>query len=197
MVLGFLPYQAGSVRVFGEEVREKGHLLRRMIGYLPQDLFFPPDTPYLTLDVVLFGRFGRLRPWQRLPRGDRDAALAALEAFGLLGKARWPVGHLSGGEQRKALLARAMAKGARLLLLDEPLASLDPGARGDLARAILRLRAEGLTIVAVLHEEDLLVEADRTFLVQGGRVEEMPTPADLRETWKSLKRCGPSSSPAS
>lgn len=183
VILGLLPYQAGSVRVFGEEVRRAGRKLRLRVAYLPQALTFPPDTPFIARDVVLMGRFGRYRPWHRLPQADVAACEAALEEMGLSHKARWPVGHLSGGEQRRLLLARALAKGAELLLLDEPLSSLDPEARADLAKRILSLRARGITVLAVFHEEDLLGEVDRAFLVRGGRTTEIPTPIrDLRGT---------------
>ncbi|MGY4707330.1 metal ABC transporter ATP-binding protein [Candidatus Bipolaricaulota sp. J31] len=176
VILGLLPYQAGTVRVFGEEVRRAGRGLRLGMAYLPQALSFPPETPFLARDVVLMGRFGRHRPWRRIPRGDIERARAALEEMGLSHKAGWPVGHLSGGEQRRLLLARALAKGARLLLLDEPLSFLDPEARADLARRILALRARGITVLAVFHEEDLLGAVDRAFLVRGGRVAEVPVP---------------------
>ena len=71
------------------------------------------------------GQFGRFRFYQRLPQEERKWALAALERLGLAERADWPVGHLSGGKQRKALLARALAKGAEVLFLGEPFASLD------------------------------------------------------------------------
>jgi len=181
VILGLLPYQGGNVRVFGEEVRRAGRRLRLLMAYLPQALSFPPDTPFLARDVVLMGRFGRHRPWRRLPAAEIRRAEAALEEMGLAHKARWPVGHLSGGEQRRLLLARALAKGARLFLLDEPLSSLDPEARADLAGRIRGLRARGITILAVLHEEDLLDEVDRAFFVRAGRVRGIPVPIrDLR-----------------
>ena len=191
VILGLLPYQAGSVKALGREVRTAGPHLRRRLAYLPQELFFPPDTPYLTRDVVLMGRFGLYRPWQRLPREERGLALSALAAFGLADKAGWPIGHLSGGQQRKALLARAFAKEAEVLLLDEPFASLDPEAREDLARAVLSLRDQGMTILAVLHEDMLLSQADRAFLVREGRLRELPEiPQRIRALWGEALPCG-------
>ncbi len=191
VILGLLPYQSGSVRVLGEEVREAGTRLRRRLAYLPQDLFFSPDTPYLTQDVVMMGRFGLYRPWRRLPRKERELAQGALAGFGLADKAGWPIGHLSGGQQRKALLARAFAKGAQVLLLDEPFASLDPEAREDLARAVLRLREQGMTVLAVLHEDVLLAQADRAFLVREGRLEELPgVPRRIHDLWEQALPCG-------
>ncbi len=188
VVLGFVPYR-GRARAFGLEVRKHRAAVRRRIGYLPQQLFFPADTPCRTVDLVCMGRFGHFRPWQRLPRQERARAWAALDRFGLAHQADWPIGHLSGGQQRKALLAQALAKGAELLFLDEPFASLDPQARADLAQAILELRREGLTLLAVVHEEELLVYADRAFLVQSGRIRPL-SPTSWAEVWRDLQKCG-------
>ncbi len=176
VILGLLPYQRGSVRVLGEEVRRAPRRIRLSLGYLPQSLFFPPDTPFLAQDVVAMGLFGHLRPWRPFPKKYRERVGRALEEMGLSHKAGWPVGHLSGGEQRRLLLARALAKGARILLLDEPLSSLDPEARADLGRRILSLRREGVTVLGVFHEEDLLGEVDRAFLVVAGRIRELSLP---------------------
>ena len=191
VILGLLAYQAGSVKVLGEEVREAGAQLRRRLAYLPQDLFFSPDTPYLTRDVVVMGRFGLYRPWRRLPRQEKELALSALATFGLADRAGWPIGHLSGGQQRKALLARAFAKGSEILLLDEPFASLDPESREDLARAVLALRDRGMTVLAVLHEDVLFSQADRSFLVSAGRLKELPeVPRRIHDLWGEALRCG-------
>lgn len=186
--LGFLPYR-GQVRVDGREVRPHFQEIRRKLGYLPQALFFPPDTPCRTLDLVLMGRFGFFRPWRRLPRLEVERARSALVRVGLADRADWPVGHLSGGQQRKALLARALAKGAEILLLDEPFSSLDPEARADLARTVLRLRDQGLSVLAVVHEEEILSRADRAWLVREGKTVELSPPfGNLAELWLSL--CG-------
>lgn len=189
VLLGFVPYR-GLARAFGLDVRAHRAEVRKRIGYLPQELFFPPDAPCRTLDLVLMGRFGQFRPWERLPQAERRRALSALERFGLGERADWPIGHLSGGQQRKALLARAWAKGAELLLLDEPFASLDPQARLDLSRAILSLKEEGLTILAVVHEEELLSRADRAFLVREGEARPLPSRTSLAEIWAGVQACG-------
>ncbi|HHE47534.1 MAG TPA: ATP-binding cassette domain-containing protein, partial [Candidatus Acetothermia bacterium] len=103
----------------------------------------------------------------------------------------WPIGDLSGGEQRKALLARAFAKGREILLLDEPFASLDPESREDLARAVLALRDRGMTVLAVLHEDVLFSQADRSFLVSAGRLKELPeVPRRIHDLWGEALRCG-------
>jgi ABC-type Mn2+/Zn2+ transport system ATPase subunit len=197
VLLGFVTYR-GRARAFGLEVRDHKAEIRRRVGYLPQELFFPPDAPCRAIDLVLMGRFGQFRPWQRLPKGEHERALSALSRFGLVERADWPIGHLSGGQQRKALLARALAKGAELLLLDEPFASLDPQARLDLAQAILGLKDEGLTILAVVHEEELLSRADRAFLVREGKSQPLPqglvrssSKTHLAEIWEGVRTCWP------
>lgn len=186
--LGFLPYR-GQAKVAGWEVRAHVREIRGKLGYLPQALFFPPDTPCRALDLVLMGRFGLFRPWRRLPRREVERARSALARVGLAERADWPVGHLSGGQQRKALLARALAKGAEILLLDEPFSSLDPEARADLARTVLQLRNQGLTVLSVVHEEEVLSRSDRAWLVREGKTQELSRPfGNLAELWFSL--CG-------
>ena len=102
---GLLPVTAGEVRVFGAAVGPHAHRLRRRIGYLPQDLFFPPSTPYLVRDVVLMARFGDLPPFRFVRRADREAVAGALAAVGLSGLSRRPIGRLG------ALFPVAMALG--------------------------------------------------------------------------------------
>ncbi len=172
-VNGILPLTAGEVRVFGQRMTAARHDLRRDIAYLPQELFFPPETPFLTRDVVHAARFGLLRPF-RFPR-EHDCQLVnrALAAVGMQGAASRPVGRLSGGQQRKVLLARALAQRARLLLLDEPTVNLDPQAKADVCRLVLEVRKElGAAALVVTHEADLLLEeADRVITLVQGRLE--------------------------
>jgi zinc/manganese transport system ATP-binding protein len=167
---GLLPVARGAVQVLGEPMGRRSHRLRQRIGYLPQDLSFPPDTPFLGADVVLMGRFGRMGLLRLPRRADRAAAREAMEAVGVWEIARRPVGRLSGGQQRKVLLAHVLARGPELLLLDEPTANLDPQAREEVARLILRLHRErGLTTLVVSHEQSPLLAADWTVRIEGGQ----------------------------
>ncbi len=168
---GLLPATRGTVRVLGNAMWPGSHRLRQRIGYLPQDLFFPSDTPFLAEDVVLMGRFGRMGPL-RLPRkADRAVAREAIDAIGVGEIARRPIGRLSGGQQRKVLLAHVLARDPELLLLDEPTANLDPEAKEEVARLILRLHRErGLTTLVVSHEQSPLLAADWGLRLEGGRI---------------------------
>ena len=172
VINGLLPITAGSVQVLGEPITQGSHHLRRQIAYLPQDMFFPPETPFLARDVVLMGRYATIGPFRRSRREDRQLATDALRSVGADALSRRPIGRLSGGQQRKVLLARVIARQPRLLLLDEPLTNLDPEAKDDLSRLILDIHSElGLTTLFVSHESGLLLTAvDRKITIVAGRV---------------------------
>jgi ABC-type Mn2+/Zn2+ transport system ATPase subunit len=98
------------------------------------------------------GRYGKLGLVRRPGRRDRELATAALERVRLMDRAQRQIGELSGGEQRRALIARALAQEADLLLLDEPLAGLDATAQHDLLRLLEELRTEGKTLFVATHD---------------------------------------------
>jgi len=160
VINGLLPITSGTVVALGQPVTVNAHRLRAQIAYVPQNLFFPADTPFIARDVVLAARFAKV-PAGRLP-GPHDRSLAgdALEAVGMVAAARRPVGRLSGGQQRKILLARAIAQEARLILLDEPTANLDPESKHEVAELVATVRAElGATSLVVSHEAGPLLDA--------------------------------------
>ena len=169
---GLLPIASGTVRVFGQEMTAASHRLRSRIAYVPQNLFFPTDTPFLVRDVVFAARFGRTSTRKLLAASERRCVEDALAAVGILDLKGKAVGRLSGGQQRKSLLARALAQQAELLLLDEPTANLDPEAKEDVAALVAFVRRElGATSVVVSHETGPLLDAsDRTVAVAAGRI---------------------------
>ncbi|NLA28289.1 MAG: ATP-binding cassette domain-containing protein [Propionibacterium sp.] len=168
-LLGLIPHQAGEIELFGRPLSRFKEWSR--IGYVPQRgrLQVPNATVH---EVVMLGRLSRRRLFG-LPRtADKDAVDQALERVNLAGFGRHPMANLSGGQQQRALIARALAGQADLLVLDEPLAALDVRTQTSLARLLGRLHAESdLTIVTVLHElgamEPLL---QRSTVLQNGRV---------------------------
>jgi len=127
------------------------------------------------LENVLVGRLGyhsALRTCLPLPRRDRLIALDALRRVGLLGKALTRADHLSGGEQQRVGFARALAQQPRLLLADEPVASLDPATATRLLADLRAIcREDGITAVVSLHQVELaLAFADRVIGLVAGRV---------------------------
>jgi zinc transport system ATP-binding protein len=149
-MLGLARVLGGSVELFGQPVDRLRERWR--VGYVPQRSAAVTGLPTTVREVVASGRLPRLRPWQRFGPHDRERVAAAIEAVGLAGREHEPVRHLSGGQQRRALIARALAAEAELLVLDEPTAGVDVASQEALASTIEGLVAGGATIVYITHE---------------------------------------------
>jgi ABC-2 type transport system ATP-binding protein len=167
---------AGQVEVFGLDVRHEAMRVRRMIGYVPQEL---------SADATLTGRenvmlFARLFDVPRRERHER--AIGAIEAMGLADSADRIVKTYSGGMIRRLELAQALVSRPRLLVLDEPTIGLDPIARADLWETIRELREQfGVTVLMTTHyleEADAL--CDRIALMHHARLRATGTPDELK-----------------
>ncbi len=145
-ILGLHRPWRGLVLVFGRPAD------RRQMGYMPQVEVADWAMPITALDVALMGRYGRLGLLRRPGRRDREKAMEALDRVGMAHKARCRLQELSGGEQRRVLIARALAQEARLLLLDEPFAGLDAPAQHELLHLFQGLRGEGRTLLVATHD---------------------------------------------
>ena len=184
-VLGLLRPATGVLRVLGEEVPalRGGALaaLRRRIGYVPQLLPPRSELPMTLREVVAIGRTARAGLGRRLRQEDWAVVDSWLGRLGLAGLAERTFSELSGGEQRKALLARAMAQEPELLLLDEPAANLDLGWREQLVATLEALyRQTPLTVALVCHELEVLPPAcRRVVLLENGRPTATGTPEEV------------------
>jgi zinc transport system ATP-binding protein len=147
IVLGLLRPDSGRVEVFGDSPAN----VRQRIGYVPQLARFDADFPATVREVVLTGRIGHARLGRRYSEADRDAAEKALAEVELLELAKRPVGKLSGGERQRTLVARALATGPDLLLLDEPTASIDSRIERSFYELLARLN-QRIPIVLVSHD---------------------------------------------
>ena len=125
---------------------------RDEVSYMPQVEEVDWSFPVSVRDVVLMGRWRGPRPLRRWSRADRDAVDAALERVGLADAAARQVGQLSGGQRRRVLMARAIARGGRLLLLDEPFAGLDAAVQHDLIAILDGLTQEGRSVLVATHD---------------------------------------------
>ncbi len=140
VLLGELPPAAGTVT------------MRTDAGTVPQTDRTRLDFPVSALDVALMGGIAK-RPWWRRPgRADRAAALEALDAVGLADHTDASFGELSGGQRQRVLIARALVRDARLLLLDEPYSGLDGPASERLSALIDRLASEGRGVLIATHD---------------------------------------------
>lgn len=176
-VLGLNERLAGTVRVFGESTDELHD--RARIGYVPQRHTLSSSVHATAQEIVATGRLPRLGWLGRLRAADRAVVARALELVGLSDRARTEVSTLSGGQQRRVLIARALAGQAEVLVMDEPTAGVDVASQRVLADVLARLVKRGVTMVIVTHElgalEDVLT---RIVVVDGGRVTFDGTPRE-------------------
>jgi iron complex transport system ATP-binding protein len=175
----------GTVRVGGDEVEELGRReLARRIALVPQ---LPERPPELTVaEYVLLGRTPYLSYFGSEQAADRAAAARALARLELGRFADRSLGSLSGGELQRAVLARALAQEAQILLLDEPTSALDLGRQQQALELVDSLREDGLTIVAAMHDlslaglySDRLVLLDRGAVAADGSAAEVLSPANI------------------
>ena len=169
---GLLPLFRGKISVLGLDVQTHGRAARCEIGYVPQDFMVEPGEPYTALDVVLMGRYGRIGVLHRPKETDREKAVEAMRLLGVEALANKPMGKLSGGQQQKVMLARALAKDPAILLLDEPFSNLDPASREKIPSLITRLHEENeLTTIIVTHDiRNILKPCRRAIVMNNGRI---------------------------
>jgi iron complex transport system ATP-binding protein len=169
----------GKIELDGQSVRRLSRReLARVIAFVPQT----PVTPHeLTVaEYVLLGRTPYLAYLGDESRTDRLAAQRSLDRLELLSFADRPLGSLSGGELQRAVLARALAQEAPILMLDEPTTALDLGRQQQALELIDSLRGDGLTVVSTLHDLTLAGQyADRLVLLDRGAVVAQGVPEDV------------------
>jgi len=139
-LLGELPRRRGTIELAGPP------------AYVPQTDEARLDFPVNALDVALMGAYRRTPFYRRLGRGERAAAMAALERVGLAGQARERFGTLSGGQRQRVLIARALVQDSPVLLLDEPLSGVDQASASRIEAVFGELRAEGRALLVATHD---------------------------------------------
>jgi ABC-type Mn2+/Zn2+ transport system ATPase subunit len=157
-LIGELEPLAGSVRVSGRP------------AYVAQTERTRLDFPVSALDVALMGALAHGRWWLPPGRGQRAAARAALDRVGLAPEADVPFGELSGGQRQRALLARALVQEATVLLLDEPLAGVDPASAQLIDSVFAELRAEGRTLLVSGHDIERARGYDLVLCLNGRQI---------------------------
>lgn len=147
VIAGLVRPVRGAVRVFGESPAGA----RSLIGYVPQFSHFDRDFPISVFDAVLMGRLGKAGPGRRFGKKDREKALEALATVEMVEWRDKHLGSLSLGQQQRVLIARALVGEPKLLLLDEPTASVDAPRQGELYELLQKLK-RSLAIVLVTHD---------------------------------------------
>jgi lipopolysaccharide export system ATP-binding protein len=176
LILGLMPPKAGRVRLDGRNITTLPMYMRarRGIGYLPQEAsIFRRMTVEENLLSILELR--RTSPEQR-----HDRCNELIHEFGLTHVRRSPGYALSGGERRRAEIARALASEPRYMLLDEPFAGIDPIAVNDLQKIVVRLREKEIGVLITDHNvRETLQITDRAYIINEGRIFRHGTPLEL------------------
>lgn len=168
-LLGLTPVQRGSIELFGVE-RHRFRAWDR-VGYVPQRQSVMGAIPSTVHEVVASGRLGRLRPFRRPTVQDRDAVTRAIETVDLLADRKSSMAQLSGGQQRRVLIARALASDPDLLVLDEPTAGVDAANQAALAETLAILAGRGKTILLITHELGPAAPVvTRTLVLRAGQI---------------------------
>lgn len=150
------------------------------IALLPQAAAIDRGFPIGCEDVVALGLWAENGAFRRVDAAQRERIAAALAAVGLAGFARRPVGSLSAGQLQRVLFARLLLQDAPVILLDEPFNAVDARTASDLLAVLRRWHGEGRTVVAVLHDLELVArEFPRTLLLAREPIAWGPTSAVL------------------
>jgi zinc transport system ATP-binding protein len=185
IVLGLVAPDTGSVELFGAR---PGHLRDRWrVGYVPQRLRIAPDLPASVEEVVASGRLAKQGWWRPTRAADREAVDHALESVALTGFRRRRLGELSGGEQQRALIAKALAAEPELLVLDEPTAGIDVESQALFRDSLVHLvREHAAAVLLVSHELGAVADDLDHLIVLKRRVVFDGTPDELASTGVSL-----------
>jgi zinc/manganese transport system ATP-binding protein len=188
VLLGLQPLAAGTVSVLGAPAGDE----RRRIGYVPQRSRFDQTLRIRGLDLVRLGlegsRWGIPLPGPRARR-SRDAVTSTVRLVGASHYAGRPIGDLSGGEQQRLIVAQALVREPALLLLDEPLDSLDLANQSAVAALVQRIcRERGVTVVMVAHDVNpILPYLDHVvYVAQGKAIVGPPNEVITTETLSAL-----------
>jgi len=148
-LMGFVPTGGGTIRIAGLAVDQA--LKRGLVAYVPQSEEVDWNFPVLVEDVVMMGRYGHMGLLRIPRRADRQAVDAALERVGMAALRRRQIGELSGGQKKRAFLARALAQGASVILLDEPFTGIDLTTEQAIVGLMREMRDEGRLMLVSTH----------------------------------------------
>lgn len=145
IIMGILTPDTGEVKVFGREPKKA----RNLIGYLPQHVSFDPDFPINVFDTVLSGRYhGLFKGYTKSDRKAVEKALKDVEIYKLRDR---QISEISGGQMQRVFIARSIVREPKLLLMDEPMASIDPEMQNSFYELLSRLK-DKMTIILISHD---------------------------------------------
>lgn len=186
-LLGMVKKLSGEVRVFGVDPYNEPNRVRELVGYVPQKEKIYSLVPIKVEEIV---RMGLLlsRPFPRISlEDDREKVDWALEKVGLLDMKDSPFHSLSGGQQQRALIARALVRRPKLLLLDEPFSGVDAKLQYSLVNLLDGLKRDGISIIMVTHEVNVVSSISDYVLLLNRKLLAFGPPRDVLSNIEVLK----------
>ncbi|MFW0112645.1 metal ABC transporter ATP-binding protein [Rothia sp. CCM 9417] len=186
-IMGLVP-ASGSVRIAGLSPRQARR--QGLVSYVPQSEDIDFSFPLSVRDIVSQGRYGRLGLTRRLKKEDVQAVDQALERVGLEQLSHRQIGNLSGGQKKRAFVARGLAQGARILLLDEPFAGVDKKSEAMLISLFKELRDSGASILISTHDLANLADLADSAVLLRNRVISRGSPQEVLEPSNLIRAFG-------
>lgn len=189
-IMAAVPLEKGSVKLAGYTVKtaqKKG-----IVAYVPQTEAIDWNFPVSVRDVVMMGRYGTMSIFKRANKKDARTVDEALARVGLADFAERQVGQLSGGQRKRVFVARALAQGASILLLDEPFAGVDAKTEASLVELLRELQKQGVTTLIAAHDLNTIGSyCDHIILLKGtvvaaGPTKKVFTRANIAKTYDSV-----------
>jgi len=180
--LDMIEKDSGEILVFGKPFDPKQGLL----AYIPQKEAIDWDFPVRVQDVVLMGRCAGLGWFGRPGKKDHKLVMEALEQLGMASYADRHIRHLSGGQQQRVFIARALAQGAKILIMDEPFTGVDAGTEKIILDLMDRLCGEGKTVIMVNHNLGIVERFDWVVMLNGSLIAAGPTAETFNEQNRRL-----------
>ena len=152
LILGLLKPQSGEIKLFGKEPSE----VSKFIGYVPQNFLSNQSFPMMVLEVVLIGLIDK-KIFGFYSKDEKALALSALEKVGMREFANARIGELSGGQRQRVYIARALCANAKVLILDEPTASIDTKGQAEIYEILKGINENGVGVVLVSHDLNIVL----------------------------------------
>lgn len=187
-LLGMVEKVSGEVRVFGTDPYERPAEVRELVGYVPQKEKIYSPVPIKVEQIVMMGLM-LAKPFPRIHvKDDWERVEWALEKVGLLDMKDSPFHSLSGGQQQRVLIARAIVRRPKLLLLDEPFSGVDAKVQYSLVGLLNSLKKEGISIIMVTHEVNTVSWISDRILVLNRKLLAFGPPKDVLSNIEVLKK---------
>ena len=147
-IMGLVPTSSGYVKIFNQDLDD----VRSRVSYVPQRESVDWDFPASVMDIVLMGRYKKNNLFKRITKADKDLAAEALEKVNMLEFSNRQISQLSGGQQQRVFIARSLAQGADLYIMDEPFVGVDAATEEAILKLLEDMKKDGKTVVVVHHD---------------------------------------------